>query len=216
MRNKLFGRRIGKKLSTKKRSLIENILPKHKLDITSFPDTIGEVPISKINFEIGSGMGDFIIDQATRNPTEFFIATEPYLNGISKILEQIEELKLQNIKIWPDDFQQILEYIPDRCISKMFILFPDPWPKNKHKKRRLINSPVLSVLVKKLNKGGKIYLASDIKEYIEEAKNVLASQQELNIELEQVNKSYKNSVETKYAQKAASLKKDRFYLIFSK
>lgn len=157
-----FARRIGKSISNNKRALISEFLP------TISPQNLEFSSLhKKIHLEIGFGSGEFLYNIAKSNLNEVFIGCEPYLNGVGNLLEKIYEDKLNNIFIWQDDARELLENIPDKTLSTVYILFPDPWPKAKHNKRRLINDYLIKKISDKLVHGGKAFIATDDANYAE-------------------------------------------------
>ena len=102
----------------------------------------------KIWLEIGFGAGEHIAKQASLNPNIGFIGCEPFINGVANLVSLIDEKALNNILIYNDDVRPLLNFFPDRSINRIFLLFPDPWPKKKHYKRRFIQSIILEKLYK--------------------------------------------------------------------
>lgn len=158
-----FARRIGKKLSNTKKSLLANCLPKCTPDIKNPLPSRNQY--SSIILEIGFGMGEHFIHQASNQPEKFFLGIEPYLNGVANILAWKQNLSLKNIKIWPDDADLLIKHLPSNSFDIIYILFPDPWPKKKQIKRRFLNLQRLSILSNILKPQGKIYFVSDDKSY---------------------------------------------------
>jgi tRNA (guanine-N7-)-methyltransferase len=162
-----FGRRIGKRLSKESQSLIEEILPNYLVN----PENLSQ-PDQELYLEIGFGNGDFIIEFAINNPNTLCIGCEPYLNGVSNVLKKIKSASINNIRLWPDDARLLLTQLPDKIFSMVYILFPDPWPKKKQYKRRLINENFLNLLSSKLKPKAIINIATD---HVEYAKWILAT-----------------------------------------
>lgn len=162
-----FGRRKTNKLSDNKQFLYEQILPKLTLNlpIGDRKITAAELASNEIILEIGFGSGEHICKQSLYNPDKLFIGCEPYINGVAKLLQRIVDHKIENIKIWPDDVNIILNKLSDNMLDKVYILFPDPWPKTRHKKRRIINNNMLNLLVTKLKLGGLLIIATDHDDY---------------------------------------------------
>jgi tRNA (guanine-N7-)-methyltransferase len=155
-----FGRRHGKKLSTRKESLVRNVLP-------ALCPRAGE----KIDIlEIGFGSGEHVRELAIANPDKIILGAEPFMNGVAALLSAIcdesgtvlDEYK--NIRIFPDDVRIVLNGDEFR-FSEIWILHPDPWPKARHEKRRLLNSDFLNLLSKNLGARGKIVIGTDHWEY---------------------------------------------------
>ena len=151
-----FGRRHGKKLSVRKAWLMENILPK----ITPNESENTEI------LEIGFGAGEHVREIAIANPDKIVIGAEPFVNGVAALLSAIcdDDNKIKdeykNIRVWPDDVRLILNKNTYR-FSEIWVLHPDPWPKARHEKRRLLSGEFLNLLSKNLATGGKIIIGTD-------------------------------------------------------
>lgn len=135
--------------------------------------------------EIGFGMGTATGEIASNKPEMNFLGIEVHQPGVGRLLADIEERKLVNLKIINHDAVEVLEkMVPDSSISGFHIFFPDPWPKKKHHKRRLINDDLTSLLVKKLKPGGYIYAVTDWENYAQQMLDVLTRNKDLNNEFE--------------------------------
>ncbi len=157
-----FGRRHGKKLSLRKQWLMENLLPK------IMPKSAESGAI----LEIGFGNGEHLRDLAIQHPDTTVIGAEPFANGVAALLSAITNEsnnvvlnEYKNIHVFPDDVRLILEKLKDVQFSEIWILHPDPWPKAKHEKRRLLNHDFLNLLSKYIGKNGKIIIGTDHWEY---------------------------------------------------
>lgn len=118
--------------------------------------------------DIGTGMGDSCITIAKQHPENNYLAVEVHRPGIGSLLRQIRELKLHNIRILNHDVFEVLQYqLPPLCLDAVYIFFPDPWPKKRHFKRRLINPDFLRTLAKCLKSHGRVYIATDWMDYSE-------------------------------------------------
>jgi tRNA (guanine-N7-)-methyltransferase len=154
-----YGRVKSRKLSPHKTFLIKNLLKEYEFTqhIYSFEKNI---------FEIGFGFGDFLFEKAKLSQDCLFIGSEPHVNGIANILSKLENNPLKNIKLSNKDAREMLFFFPDEFLDEVYILFPDPWHKAKHFKRRLINIDFIdSILFAKLKIGGKLVIATDHKDY---------------------------------------------------
>ncbi len=151
-----YGRIKSRKLSDNKKLLLAEILPLYK---------IGDQPLNDSNqkniLEIGCGFGDFLFTKASNNPDINFIGCEPHINGVVNLLAKLKLHPLDNLKISQLDIRILLAKIADLFFDEIYILFPDPWPKQKHYKRRLINLEFLEILAKKIKKAGKLIIATD-------------------------------------------------------
>lgn len=154
-----FGRIKSRKLSSNKKRLINELLPKYLIN-QNF-NLCG-----KNILEIGFGFGDFIFYQAKKYPQNFFYGCEPHINGVANLLNNLEKDELLNIKISREDIRHLIKLFPDNFFDEIYILFPDPWPKIKHFKRRLISVDFLdSTLFAKTKSNSKIIIATDHNSY---------------------------------------------------
>lgn len=159
----LYGRRKGRSLNVQKQDLLNNLLP--TLDLQANPDHPLLSKFQKQWLEIGFGYGHHLIAQAQWNPDVLMIGCEPFVNGIAGALVDIERYNLGNILIYPDDALIWLGQAPNKYLEKIFILFPDPWPKKRHHKRRLICKENLHLMAQKLEPNGQIIIATDHPDY---------------------------------------------------
>ena len=146
-------------LSKAKQLLLEETLPKFKASLENIR------PTEKLILEIGFGTGDFLAAISKTQPDSLFIGCEPYVEGVISLLRKIKDNDIKNIRIWPDDARILLSTMPDHCIDIAYILFPDPWPKRKQQKRRLISLEFIKSLCSKLKPAGMIFFATDHHEY---------------------------------------------------
>ena len=160
-----FGRRHGKKLSARKQTLLETVLP------AFLPKNIKNT--GNLILEIGFGNGEHVRELSIRNPESIIIGAEPFMNGVAALLSAITDEstneildEYKNIRIWPDDVRKLLKDTK-LLFNEIWILHPDPWPKAKHEKRRLLNSEFLELLGTKLSKNGQIIIGTDHYEYFD-------------------------------------------------
>jgi len=115
--------------------------------------------------EIGFGGGEHLLARALENPGVNFIGCEPFVNGVAKLLAGIEAQGLANIRIHADDATALLEAAPEGAFARIYILYPDPWPKRRQRKRRLISDATVALLARVLKPGGEVRFATDIDDY---------------------------------------------------
>jgi tRNA (guanine-N7-)-methyltransferase len=172
-RRTLHGRRRGKKLRAGQQSLLETLLPRLALALPLEPAKIdlaqafgGSLPPDGVWLEIGFGAGEHLVWQAEQNPGVGLIGCEPYLNGVAKCLAHIERAGLTNIRLFTDDARLLMAALPARSLSRVFVLFPDPWPKTRHHKRRFVQRETLDALADLMIPGAELRLATDDPSYL--------------------------------------------------
>ena len=116
--------------------------------------------------EIGFGAGEHLAWQAEHNPDVGFIGCEPYINGVASLLRHAADKNLSNIRILADDVRPFLDRLPDACLTRLFVLFPDPWPKRRHADRRIVQFETLAKFSRALKPGGELRLATDDPGYL--------------------------------------------------
>lgn len=159
---KFYGRMKSRSLTARQELLFETLMP--RIGIKSFAE-IDNAGFDRIFLEIGFGGGEHIAQMALNNPNDLFIGCEPFINGVASLLVKIDENKIQNIRIYQADARTLIKEIPDNSLSGVFLLFPDPWPKRKHIKRRFLQDKTITDLYNRLKVGGFWRIASDHKEY---------------------------------------------------
>lgn len=165
-----FGRRKGQQLKARKQRLYDELLPRLALDpaapsVLDIADLFDQ-PMSAYRLEIGFGGGEHLAAQAEEHKGTGFIGVEPFINGMAKMLGEIENRSLTNIRLYDDDATRILDWLPAECLSRVDLLYPDPWPKKRHWKRRFVNQKNLDRITRVLMPGGEFRFASDIDTYI--------------------------------------------------
>ena len=161
-----YGRRRGKKLRPGRERLMDELLPKIQVAAgTPLPEQFPPAT-RELWMEIGFGAGEHLAAQAKGNPDVGLVGCEPFLNGVAKLLSQIDRDNIENIRIHADDARDIFPDVPDGTLDKVFVLFPDPWPKSRHHKRRLIQTPFLDDMARMLKDGGEFRFASDHMGYV--------------------------------------------------
>lgn len=159
---RLYGRRSGHRLRAGQANLLEQLLP-----VISVPAE-GPVDASALfgderplHFEIGFGSGEHLAYRADLLPDHGFIGAEPFLNGVVGALTHIREGRLANIRLHMGDALDVLERVPDGALTMVYLLHPDPWPKARHAKRRMVNDGPLDLIAAKLKPGGELRLGTD-------------------------------------------------------
>ena len=179
-----YGRRKGNALRGRKQKLMDELLPKLIIDpMSSRIDDLATLfprPVNALHLEIGFGGGEHLTNQADLNRDVGFIGVEPFINGMAKMLGTIEDHQLENVRLYDDDASQLLDWLPDNCLDRIDLLYPDPWPKKRHWKRRFISQNNLDRFVRVLKPGGRFRFASDIDTYINWTLQHIDAQRQLN------------------------------------
>lgn len=165
-RRKLYGRRKGPKLSTRQAGLRQTLLSDLAYDPAREP--FGQFPnsVQELWLEVGFGAGEHLVWQARAHPQIGVIGAEPYEMGVAKILTKLDESPLNNVRLFEGDGREIIEALPDACLGRFFLLFPDPWPKTRHHKRRFLQMEMLDHLARVLKPGAELRFATDDKSYL--------------------------------------------------
>lgn len=167
-----FGRRWGRPLSARQARLFEKMLPTLRVPVGEdgaldpqavFPDA------REIWLEIGFGGGEHVSGQAKANPHVGILASEVFIEGVAKCLGQIEDAALTNVRLWEEDARELMAGLSDSCLDRAFILFPDPWPKARQQKRRIVQPEFLDELARLMKPGGRVRFATDVRSYADEA-----------------------------------------------
>lgn len=165
--NRLYGRSSGHKLRKGQQELMERLLPALELP------TEGEITARllfgedrPLHFEIGFGSGEHLASRADMLPDHGFIGAEPFLNGIATLLGHIRDKHLANVRLWRGNALEVLSRVPDSALSFLYLLHPDPWPKSRHAKRRMVNDRPVDLFAAKLKAGGEFRLATDDPTYL--------------------------------------------------
>jgi tRNA (guanine-N7-)-methyltransferase len=164
-----FGRRKGHKLRNHQADLIAHLLPRLVLDISqpSPPDlgSLFDQPVTSKRLEIGFGGGEHLIAEALAYPDVGFIGCEPYVNGMAKILTQVEEHNISNLRLFAGDAAELLAWAPQASFARIDLIHPDPWPKRRHWKRRFVQDATIAAMSRVLTTNGEFRFVSDIDDY---------------------------------------------------
>jgi len=164
-----YGRRRGRRLRASQQTLLETLLPQLAIEASNEalePRRLFAEGAREIWLEIGFGGGEHLAAQAAAHPEVGFIGCEPFVNGVVSLLAQVNARNLQNVRLWPRDARALIARLPSHSVQRAFILFPDPWPKLRHHKRRLIAPPFLDMLAGALAPGAELRVATDDPDYL--------------------------------------------------
>jgi tRNA (guanine-N7-)-methyltransferase len=165
--NRLYGRSSGHKLRNSQQELLDKLLP-----VIAVP---AEGPITAerlfgdnrpLHFEIGFGSGEHLADRADMLPHHGFIGAEPFVNGVATALGYVRDKGLANVRVRHGDALEVLQRVPDGALSFLYLLHPDPWPKARHAKRRMVNDGPVGLFASKIRSGGEFRLATDDPTYL--------------------------------------------------
>jgi len=166
----LYGRRRGKKLRSGQEALLDTLLPQLLIALPAAPQQIDPAalfgPVREVWLEVGFGAGEHLVWQAEQHPDIGLIGCEPYLNGVAKCLAHIERTGVRNVRFLTDDARLVMAALPERSLARVFVLFPDPWPKTRHHKRRFVQRDTLDALARLMKTGAELRLATDDPSYL--------------------------------------------------
>lgn len=165
-----YGRRHGKTLRPQQAEALERGLSRYRLDLASPPPAaLGDLfgaGVSGIRLEIGFGGGEHLLRDAAEHPQTGLIGVEPFVNGMAKLMMVLAESPSGNIRVFDNDATLLLDWLPAASLDGITLLYPDPWPKKKHWKRRFVNTVNLDRFARVLKPGGAFRFASDIDTYV--------------------------------------------------
>jgi tRNA (guanine-N7-)-methyltransferase len=216
-----FGRHKGKPLGREQADRLKNLLPRLEIDRSqSAPSNLATLfphETREIRLEIGFGGGEHLIHRALESPATGFIGVEPFVNGMAKALVGIGRQRIENIRLYPRDAIELLDWLPDASLDQILLLYPDPWPKRAHWKRRFVGDDNVRRFARVLKSGGGFHFASDIDSYVQWTLNHLARFPEFMLETADPScwsKPYPGWIETRYEAKARREGRGSAYLSF--
>jgi tRNA (guanine-N7-)-methyltransferase len=206
-----YGRRKGKPLRRLQSGLMETLLPGVAVDIAK--------PLANTQerrwLEIGFGGGEHLAHQAALNTDVTILGAEPYLNGVAKLLAEVEERQLNNVRVHYGDARVLLEALPDQCFERVYLLYPDPWPKARQNKRRFVSPENLNQIHRVLKPSGQFWFASDIESYVEWTYEHIFNKGQFSAEGDDKS-PFENWTRTRYEAKAVREGRGSRYLRFVK
>lgn len=164
--HKVHGRRRGRRLRPGRAALLDDLLPRLRIALPPKgerldPAALFDPPRERLWLEIGFGAGEHLAWQAAHNPDVGLVGSEVFVNGVASLLRHIREEGLDNVRIHDDDARALIAALPDGCVERVFLLFPDPWPKARHAPRRFVGRHNLAELARVMADGGELRIASD-------------------------------------------------------
>lgn len=174
-----FGRTRSRTIKPRQAALMETLLPRLALDVAAGPIDLARLTEGEVWLEIGFGGGEHMAAQAAANPGVLILGAEPFLNGAASALRHIDRGGLENVRLYVGDARDLAAALPPVSIDRVFVLFPDPWPKVRHHKRRLIQDDTAAALARLLRPGGRLRFATDVGSYADWALERLLRQTSL-------------------------------------
>lgn len=170
-RRATYGRSRGRPLRRGLKTLMETLLPRLRVTLPAFGGALDPAELfggefGQVWVEIGFGAGEHLAWQASRHPEVAVLGAEVFVNGIAALLRRIDDLQLTNVRVFQGDGRDLLDALPEDSVSRVFILFPDPWPKQRHHKRRIVQAALLDRLASVMKDGAELRLATDHAEYL--------------------------------------------------
>ena len=228
---RFFGRRKGKAITGIRAELMQSWLPQltPKIPVRGKIQLKFGIQPKKMALEVGFGGGEHLAELAKREPTTGFLGAEVFLNGVASLLAhlngshrsgvgkaQLEEGRVDNIRVWPEDIRLLFDKLPDGIFDEIYVLYPDPWPKKRHAQRRFINDENIPVLWRLLTPRGKVYLATDVAMYAEWALERMAESHLFSQTKKDTSTPPTGWVSTRYEQKGLLAGRQPNYMIFQK
>ncbi len=220
-----FGRRKGLKLKPRQEALFDSLLPRLVLDLDTPCNNLNELAAlfdhapDRLQLEIGFGGGEHLIRQAELFPKTGFIGVEPFVNGMAKALVAVDEGSYGNIRLYDDDATRVLDWLPEASLDQIDLMYPDPWPKKRHWKRRFVSQKNLARFARVLKDGGIFRFASDIDTYVNWTLNHCHNQGDFVWLANSANDwrtPYENWIVTRYEKKAKREGRQSSYLSFQR
>jgi tRNA (guanine-N7-)-methyltransferase len=163
-----FGRIRSRAIKPRQAALMTSLLPSVAIPEGPIDPRALAPEATEVWLEIGFGGGEHLAAQAARRPDVLILGAEPFLNGVASALRHIETGALDNVRLWAGDARALMAALPDASLARLFILFPDPWPKARHVKRRLVQPAFIAEAARLLKPGGRLRFASDWADYVDQ------------------------------------------------
>ena len=168
-----YGRTRGKTLRPLQKERLEGVLPTLVLPGVSREENPGREVLSGLPrplwLEIGFGGGEHLVHMAKVHPEVTILGAEPFVNGIAQFLGKLEAAGVENVRLHPGDARDLLEVLPEGCLGRAFLNYPDPWPKARHHRRRFVTPEPLALLARVMAQGAELRVATDIEDYVRQA-----------------------------------------------
>jgi tRNA (guanine-N7-)-methyltransferase len=218
-RRNFYGRIKGKTLRQSQKTYLDEDLDALSLKGVTREDNPERGPIDLSRFagaplwlEIGFGGGEHLVHMATTYPAVGLIGCEPFVNGIAMLLGKIRAADVRNLALHPGDVRDLFDVLPEACLDKAFLNYPDPWPKARHHRRRFVTQGYLQALARCLKPGAEFRVATDIPDYVRQTLEEVP-QAGFTL-LDQGDRPWADWLSTRYEQKALREGRPPYYLTF--
>ena len=162
-----YGRLKTRAIKPRQAALMETLLPALRPPAGAFDPRALMPGAAEVWLEIGFGGGEHMAAQAGLHPDTLILGAEPFQNGVASALRHIDEAHLTNVRVLDGDVRELMARLPDASLDRVFVLFPDPWPKTRHHKRRILQADSVADLARLLKPGGRLRFASDVAHYVD-------------------------------------------------
>ena len=162
-----YGRIKSRTIKPRQAALMETLLPRIRVPQGPIEPAALAPGAAEVWLEIGFGGGEHLAAQAQRHPEVLILGAEPFQNGVASALRHIDEQALDNVRVHDGDARDLMARLPDASLDRVFVLFPDPWPKARHNKRRIVQAETVAELARLLKPGGRLRFASDWADYVD-------------------------------------------------
>lgn len=221
-RRRVYGRRIGRPLKGERKDILERLLPELEIPAGAVteagmldPRTLFPEPYRQLWFEIGFGNGEHLAALMERQPQNAFIGAEPFINGMSAFLKEIKDVPHQHVRVWMEDAIKVVDSLQPACLDGIYVLNPDPWPKARHHKRRIINAGNLDKFARVLKPDADLVMATDVDDLADWMREQCMAHQGFGCVVD-TRETPDSWIETRYEQKGAEAGRSQTYLIFRK
>ena len=222
-----YGRHKGKALRPAQQRDMAELLPKLSLGAVSWEDNPKRHPLDfealfqdrNVWLEIGFGGGEHLAHVAVSHPQTAFIGCEPYVNGVAMLLGKIREGGIENVHVYDGDARDLFDVIPARALSRVYLLYPDPWPKARHHRRRFVNREFIDPLAEKMRIGSELRVATDIEDYVRQTLEVVGQHRGFHWLAESAldwREPWEGWISTRYEKKALREGRKPHYLRFER
>ena len=225
-RRNFYGRHRGKRLRDSYKAYLKEDLPRLVPREFSIDGNPARLPVDlekvfgssrSVWLEIGFGAGEHLVDQALRHPDVGMIGCEPFINGVASLLGKLRKCPSSNVRIYPGDVRDLFDVLPSASLHKVFLLYPDPWPKKRHHRRRFVTPEFLAPLARVMAGGASLLLATDVPDYARQAVEQMNSETGFEWMAECCHdwrRPWEDWHPTRYEQKALNQGRSPIYLVF--